>query len=207
MSEVNDRLFELEKENKQLKSMLLFFSNTYCSTIKQNNKLKKEHKALKSYISEYKSKSEKDKLTGLYEKITFKSLVKEYDTENNESYLVVLDIDDFKKVNDTEGHLVGDQMLVTLANIISKSFRNDDLKSRFGGDEFALLLKNTNYTGALKLLERLKNNILVESSLPFTISIGFTKYDSKLSYHKNFANADSALYEVKRNNKNAIYFK
>src|SRR5574344_755670 len=195
MSEVNNRLLELEKENKELKSLLLFFNGSYFSTIQKNKELKKEHKILKSSMSKYKNKSEKDSLTGLYQKKTFESLVKEHD-KSIESYLVVLDIDDFKKINDTEGHLVGDEMLITLANIINKSFRDDDLKSRFGGDEFALFLKKTNYTNALKLLERLKHNILIESSLPFTISIGFTKYDSKLNYNKNFNNADEALYQA-----------
>lgn len=207
MTEVNDRLLELEKENKELKSILLFFNSSYFSTVQKNNQLKKEHKVLKSFVSRYKNKSEKDNLTNLYEKTTFESLVKDYDTESNESYLVILDIDDFKKINDTQGHFVGDEMLITLANIINKSFRNDDIKSRFGGDEFALLLKNTNYTNASKLLERLKNNIFKDSSLPFTISIGFTKYNPKLSYNKNFSNADAALYEAKRNNKDSIYFK
>lgn len=207
MTEVNKRLLELEKENKELKSILLFFNSSYFSTVQKNNQLKKEHKVLKSFVSRYKNKSEKDNLTNLYEKTTFESLVKDYDTESNESYLVILDIDDFKKINDTQGHFVGDEMLITLANIINKSFRNDDIKSRFGGDEFALLLKNTNYTNASKLLERLKNNIFKDSSLPFTISIGFTKYNPKLSYNKNFSNADAALYEAKRNNKDSIYFK
>ena len=73
--------------------------------------------------------------------------------------LVIMDIDDFKKVNDTFGHLVGDQTLRELANVISSTIRKIDVAARYGGEEFALILPETSINDAKVIVKRLKENI------------------------------------------------
>jgi diguanylate cyclase (GGDEF)-like protein/PAS domain S-box-containing protein len=126
--------------------------------------------------------------------------------------LLMLDIDRFKRINDTHGHKVGDIVLQQLAIILRNSFREVDIIGRIGGEEFAVLLPETGLAQATEVAERLRKNVagtdLTEATglpLRFTISIGVVELDGKdVSLDRLLELADKALYEAKQTGRNKV---
>ena len=121
--------------------------------------------------------------------------------------LLLLDIDDFKGINDKYGHLEGDIVLVALAKTISDVVRESDLCCRYGGDEFAVILPFTKIDEAAKVAERLREK--VEKSLfgnePVTVSIGVATCSDEIKTYREFVgNVDSVLYQAKTKGKNRV---
>jgi len=126
--------------------------------------------------------------------------------------LLLLDIDHFKKVNDTRGHLAGDAVLVHLAQILTKAVRNEDVVARFGGEEFAIILRAIGIEPAVQMAERLRK--LVEAAaapstggeLKATISIGVAGFPSTQAQtpEQLVEAADQALYRAKREGRNRV---
>jgi len=156
-----------------------------------------------------------DKLTGLFNRTYLNdaldqhlSLAKRHDTELS---LLFLDIDDFKEINDTLGHHSGDIILRSVARTIEEGMRESDIKTRFGGDEFVILMPNTNKINALLLAERLRNEIkkmiipINDKNHQVTVSGGVAGFPVDAQKSKNLLNlADSALYRAKGAGKNSI---
>jgi len=126
--------------------------------------------------------------------------------------LYMLDIDFFKKVNDSHGHKVGDLVLIKLAEVCGQTLREVDIIGRLGGEEFAILLPETNQTKATEVAERLREAIAkakvpLEGGLPlhFTVSIGVTSLVSKDDNLDVLLNhADKSLYEAKESGRNRV---
>lgn len=125
--------------------------------------------------------------------------------------VVMLDIDFFKKVNDTWGHATGDRVLKHLAKLLMGSLRLDDMAGRLGGEEFALLLPATDIEGGLTLAERLRETVALQEvptdtdSITFTISLGLSVLDAGVSgIGESLARADAAMYHSKRNGRNRV---
>ncbi len=123
--------------------------------------------------------------------------------------LLLLDIDFFKKVNDTYGHPVGDAVLKGVAGKVSKTIRTIDIPARYGGEEFAVVLLNTDAKGALNMAERLRNAVSEtvfrseERTFNVTLSIGISTYpDGIKSKEELIERADKALYQAKRSGRN-----
>lgn len=127
--------------------------------------------------------------------------------------LLMLDLDHFKKVNDTLGHLAGDTVLTTIANVLHKAVRNEDVVARFGGEEFAIILRAIEIDSAQRMAERLRK--LVESTpiplpnreeLRATVSIGVATYPSSPSktLEELVDAADKALYRAKHAGRNRV---
>lgn len=115
--------------------------------------------------------------------------------------LLILDIDDFKKYNDTFGHPEGDKLLKEFAQIFVKSVRFVDMVFRYGGEEFVILLSQTAKSGAVEVAKRIINS--VKPNLPTTVSIGICSFPNDgLSKDEIVAKADQALYEAKHQGKN-----
>jgi len=149
-----------------------------------------------------------DYLTGLYNRRYFLELAQK-EVGRAERYgrsisLAMIDIDDFKKYNDQYGHLAGDQALKELAEKMKENCRQVDILARFGGEEFVVLMPETNLKGALALTNRLRER--VEKYLPFTISIGVTSPEKSSipSLEELLRQADLALYQAKRSGKNKV---
>ena len=163
--------------------------------------------------------SERDSLTGLFNRKTFdekfsrmlaagtaqekqQSEEKErrLDTDIKEQWLAVIDIDHFKRVNDTFGHLYGDEVLILLANLLRSSFRSQDRIFRFGGEEFVILLRSTTLENALKVFERFRANV-ERYDFPqvgrVTISLGFAGISKSETPVVILGHADQALYYAK----------
>jgi two-component system, cell cycle response regulator len=128
--------------------------------------------------------------------------------------VIMADIDHFKKLNDAYGHQAGDMVLINVAKIIRESIRQIDVPSRYGGEEFSVILPGTEIHEALVVAERIRQNIEKSSviyddkELRATISIGVTQYDPDLDKSKItlIERADKALYMSKRNGRNLVSF-
>ena len=156
--------------------------------------------------------SETDKMLGIYNRSKFFKVL-EAEIYRSRRYdhnlsLIMFDIDHFKKINDNYGHLVGDQVLKKLSKIISNEIRTIDLFARYGGDEFMILLPETNIEKAIELAERLKvvlkkTNFDKVSSV--SCSFGVTELKSDDDIDKLILKADNALYKAKEK-RNTIYY-
>ena len=124
--------------------------------------------------------------------------------------LLMVDLDHFKKVNDTMGHLAGDYVLRETAELLKKSLRKSDVAARYGGEEFAVLLPETPQEGAFILAERLREKLASscfnygEQAIYVTMSIGISAYSPKTdsSNADLIKKADSALYRAKQDGRN-----
>lgn len=160
------------------------------------------------------NKSTHDKLTGAFNREYFEShknlIINEYTKENHLLIFSILDIDFFKKVNDTYGHDIGDKVLKQFVQIIQNSSRNDDLVIRWGGEEFILLLKINSIDNAKKVLENIRKTIAqtsFEKVEHITCSIGATVYKENETIEDSFKRADKALYEAKNSGRNKVVIK
>jgi diguanylate cyclase (GGDEF)-like protein len=119
----------------------------------------------------------------------------------------MLDIDHFKRFNDTYGHAVGDQVLVKVADCFRKSCRDSDFAARFGGEEFVLLLEEADSHNALKFAERLREAITelslsgIEQTITASLGIACLRPETQ-SLDELIIRADRALYEAKHSGRN-----
>lgn len=174
-------------------------------------------------ITELKNKEEElkklafiDPLTNLFNRRYFiesaKSLLCISNRENTPTSILILDIDDFKVINDTHGHENGDHVILVIANKLQELCRESDIIARWGGEEFVILFPNTKLNGAIKIANKIKNQIAsssismnYSSSIKVTVSIGVALIDSlDDSFEPSLHKADKALYEAKKNGKNKI---
>ncbi len=155
-----------------------------------------------------------DPLTGLLNRRHFMELSNREATRSRRHDLVfavlMLDIDHFKKVNDTYGHPVGDLVIKALADICSNALRPHDILARFGGEEFVLTLPQTDIGGAHVVAERIRtmveqNEVLTEAGpVRFTVSIGISTYLRGKGFEQVIERADQALYRAKQSGRNRV---
>jgi diguanylate cyclase (GGDEF)-like protein len=127
------------------------------------------------------------------------------DKSNSKFSILMFDIDDFKNINDTHGHFVGDKCIRTLSSTARKSFRDIDLVGRYGGDEFIIILPDTGSKQALIVAERFRKTVAESSSPSITISIGIASYPLDGTNIGNLIKvADKGLYASKKKGKNTI---
>ena len=169
--------------------------------------------------------SERDTLTGLLNRKTFdESFMKavaepmlpppEVGAEDRRTaaqrcryWMGVIDIDHFKRVNDTYGHLIGDEVLLLLARLMRASFRFDDRLYRFGGEEFVVLMRCTDAAAAALAFERLRSHVerhLFPQVGHITVSIGFTELKQGDTPSGAFERADKAVYFAKGQGRNQV---
>ncbi|MEC0128127.1 sensor domain-containing diguanylate cyclase [Paenibacillus pabuli] len=147
-----------------------------------------------------------DVLTGMTNRRTFEEVIQQWIEEEVLFSIVVLDIDRFKTINDTYGHHAGDQVLKHIASIIKLSVRAQDICSRFGGEEFVVLLRHTESKTAYQIAEHIRVSV-EESVLPIdrtvTISAGVAEYPlHSTTATELFHLADNALYQAKEEGRN-----
>lgn len=149
----------------------------------------------------------RDPLTNVYNRRTFEKEVIKFMTDSRESTggsLIILDLDDFKKINDKYGHLVGDHALKVLTDILMATFRRRDIIGRLGGDEFLVFIKSVTSKEILdRRMKELFSALDSTEELRLTCSAGICIMEKKdFSYKKGLKHADLALYESKKKGKN-----
>lgn len=154
-----------------------------------------------------------DSLTGLSNRRALMQYMKDIPSQKNEGYLVlIVDIDHFKKINDTYGHDVGDAVLVTTAARMKNSIRDSDFIARLGGEEFFILIHMTPDESGQEIIERLRQAISSPVAagphqLSVTVSIGALNVQTAdLDFMSIYSRIDSALYEAKRLGRNRVIF-
>tara|TARA_R110001599_G_scaffold64023_5_gene179723 strand:- start:27839 stop:29326 length:1488 start_codon:yes stop_codon:yes gene_type:complete len=152
-----------------------------------------------------------DSLTGLLNRQAFELLFQQAMLDNKRRAqplsMILFDIDFFKMVNDGHGHLTGDRVLQEIAMITKEAVRINDIVTRWGGEEFLILLKNCSLSQAVTIAEKLRNaiaahNFSVLSGTPLTASLGVAEYIQNESLQEFFARADKVLYQAKSNGRN-----
>ena len=125
--------------------------------------------------------------------------------------MIILDVDYFKKINDDLGHLVGDWVLIDLANTLVALLRNYDIVCRYGGEEFLLILPATVLEQALDTADRLRQRVAKQAialqdgrTVPVTISLGVAQLRAHESLDGFISRADTALYLAKENGRNQV---
>ncbi len=152
-----------------------------------------------------KQKIQRDSLTHLYNLEAGKYLANDYikNFPSSKHALIVLDVDHFKSVNDTFGHLVGNELLVSLAKYLLVHSANDDIVIRMGGDEFVIFIKETDKIQIQHPCEELLNCLdeitLDHQDVPFSLSLGVYLFNHDALFDDAFEFADEALYQSKNN--------
>lgn len=161
--------------------------------------------------NEYLEKSIHDPLSGLYNRLKFDEVMKEEISKaalyNKPLSLIMLDIDYFKNINDTLGHLAGDEVIKEFAKIIKNNSRNSDVVVRNGGDEFLIICVNTDLKSAELFAENIRAQIqkgTFPQEYKVTSSIGVASYKKGDNLEDIIAKADKALYIAKENGRNRV---
>jgi diguanylate cyclase (GGDEF)-like protein len=194
----------VDGEVKAVSVVIIDVTDTYEST-----------KRLDETLTMLAAQSERDALTGVYNR---RKLTEMLDNETKRALryhqrfsLLMLDIDHFKKINDTHGHLVGDEAIKHVAKRAVATLRTTDFVARYGGEEFVVFLPGEDATGAALAAERLREAVsqpftaLGDLELQLTISIGVTTFREDAADPKALlGEADHALYDSKKNGRNRV---
>ncbi|WP_394235049.1 diguanylate cyclase [Niallia oryzisoli] len=173
--------------------------------------VKQLYKHIQKHFQLLNTQIQQDGLTGLANRRSFDLEINDLILRKTPFSMIMIDIDNFKKVNDKHGHLVGDDVLRFIASIMDDVSRKEDLCYRYGGEEFAILLRNKEVEDAYALAERLRLKLSYTPSpagYPITISLGISTSQKDDKFPEDIIKrADSALYQSKRagKNKTTIY--
>jgi diguanylate cyclase (GGDEF)-like protein len=158
--------------------------------------------------------AQKDPLTGISNRTALDEILRRElsHARRHQSHcaMLVLDIDHFKAINDRYGHIIGDCALKAIANMADNCKRDGDLLFRYGGEEFVILMRNTDRDGAVLLAERIRRCIASSActcsgaELAMTVSIGVSMLADTDTPESLFARADQALYRAKHNGRNQV---
>lgn len=164
-------------------------------------------------IFKIQKEADTDKLTGIFNRNRFDKLLEReihhVQASSKHTSLLIFDIDKFKDVNDTKGHIVGDEVLKGLARVIYKNIRVNDIFARWGGEEFVIMAPDTKLEDALlfasKLREEVEKHVFVDE-LHITCSFGVTELSRKDTAVSVMERVDKALYAAKQNGRNRVEF-
>jgi len=151
-----------------------------------------------------------DKLTGLYNRLYFNEIyeyfIERYKRNKHTFSMLIIDIDDFKKINDNYGHTTGDEVLIKIGTILKENIRKTDFAFRYGGEEFVIIYPDTEikkaYEVSKRILQEIPKKVLINLK-PITISGGIGEYKGE-NPKEFFEKVDKALYKAKKSGKNKI---
>ena len=206
------RIMEAEEVLRQSKEQLEALVHERTTELaKSNNELQSEIERRKELEEHLQSLAITDTLTGIFNRRKFDETLK-VEVQRSERYgaalsLIMFDIDHFKQVNDTRGHLIGDQILTALASFVSENIRTHDVLARFGGEEFTILAPGNSLAGGRKFAEKLcaaiERNDFPDASR-ITCSFGVTEHKHGDTAESFIKRADEALYRAKKNGRNRV---
>jgi len=204
--------------SQQIMSMLAFdfmFIFAYFVSGYLSKNLRSNEELLKDLLQQTRELSISDGLTGLYNQMHFFELL-DLETKKSQRYnlnysLIIFDVDHFKNFNDSNGHLRGSETLRAIGAIMKKKFRSTDLLAKYGGDEFVIILPQTDKVGAYLAAERLRESVEkqvfpgaeTQPQKKLTISIGLASYPEHGQTDEEILNhADKSLYFAKESGRN-----
>lgn len=180
----------------------------------QVDSMEKETQDLKQRLNENKKKLFFDTLTGIHNRMAYndqiKKLLARWQRYAEHFSYAIIDIDHFKKVNDTYGHNTGDKVLKLVANIMQKNIRESDTLFRIGGEEFVLILPNTKIEQAAPTIEKIRNAVsssgfrFKDDKVVIHISAGLTEVNDSDTVDSLFERADKGLYQAKETGRNKL---
>ncbi|MDW8136585.1 MAG: GGDEF domain-containing protein [Thermodesulfobacterium sp.] len=203
-------LLILEPYRLTYSELILKLSKLNEQLVNITRELAKKNVQLSEALKTIKKINNTDPLTGILNRRAFLKILKREISlakrHNLPLSLVMIDIDYFKKINDTYGHETGDYVLKSITKVIKKSIRQEDLFARLGGEEFVLLLPHTNMEAAYKMSERLRQTIekrqFKRIREKITASFGITEFSPLDNFRLFLKRADEALYEAKKRGRN-----
>lgn len=167
--------------------------------LEENNKILEEITVRDALTNLYNRRNLTDRVNADIEKIE----------EGESLFLLVIDLDHFKKINDTYGHQVGDEVIVKFAEALRNSVREGDVLSRIGGEEFIAVLYGIDKNVAMEIAERIRKNVsemTFSQELHVTTSIGVVPVRSGDNYDLVFSRADACMYQAKEQGRNRVVF-
>ena len=214
IKELNQLLVLIMEETSQMQKSTSNYRNDFLSARAEVDLAQSKINQLENELHEMGEKVHEDHLTGILNR---RGLDNAFERETSRSLrhqvplcYALLDIDNFKLLNDTHGHKVGDDALVYLVESVKDTTRPEDIVSRYGGEEFVILLPNTDLEVAVHILSRIRRNLTKKfflhenKRLLITFSAGVAQLRSGESQESIFKRADEALYRAKKGGKNQI---
>lgn len=205
---INDNNININKNSHirttKISKLIKSVKEIYHLNKKDDNKKNK----LQNIIQQIKNLSNRDFLTNLYNRSAFEDIIKsEYEKSfqsSNYICLLLIDIDDFKSVNDNFGHMSGDAIIKELSKILIQSLRKTDYVARWGGEEFAVILPRCNLHNAQLIADKILKNTRKKNFKPIkvTVSIGVAQLNPNEDITSWFIRADNALIKSKKEGKN-----
>lgn len=149
---------------------------------------------------------DRDHLTNLFARNYLDRFVEDAMESDDQGVFVLIDIDNFKRINDTHGHQIGDEILKQIARVIQGMIKNKGVSARWGGEELALYLSHMSLEQGVEMSRQLLAAIPQKTNPSVTVSIGISHWSrsDNLSFNNLFHNADTVLYEAKNNGKNQL---
>lgn len=210
VSEIIDILDTVLGETRNLR-----YSNEVYSAQEQVRVTEKQIELLKLELEQLRELIHYDPMTGAFNRRGLDAVyVREAaraDRNENTLCAVMLDLDDFKQINDTHGHQFGDDVLIHFVKVAKKSLRPSDVVARYGGEEFVILLPDTTLESAVWVMQRLQNNFsrkalsnMEGNSVPVTFSSGVASRQFRENQKSLLRRADEALYQAKHSGKSRV---
>ncbi|MDX2369262.1 MAG: GGDEF domain-containing protein [Colwellia sp.] len=212
-----DEILAKSKNNASVDNIVSYLFNTINNTKAQHQALsqkltttQQEINQLKDKLASSREEALVDSLTGLLNRRGCDEKLQNLDLADTHSSLAI-DIDHFKKVNDTFGHFIGDKVIQRIAKTIQSHIGEQDLAVRFGGEEFVVVMANTSITAAQNIAEKIRISIskmkLKQRDTntylpPISVSIGIAQNDNISDWKTLFEQADDALYQAKNSGRN-----
>ncbi len=211
---LNEFLVEIMRETKQMQESASNYRNDFLTARAEVSLAQNKINQLETELSKMCEKVHEDHLTGILNR---RGLDSAFERETSRAArqqaplcYALLDIDNFKQLNDTHGHKVGDDVLVYLVEAVKDTTRPEDVVSRYGGEEFVILLPNTKLEEAVDILSRIRRNLTKKfflhenKRLLITFSAGIAQHKPGELQENTFKRADEALYRAKKGGKNQI---
>jgi diguanylate cyclase (GGDEF)-like protein len=198
-------------------AMAMFLIFVFLHLSAKNLELEKMHKKItqeEKRGDELQILSETDRMTGLLDRVSGKRKIDDLLSSGAEGMFLELDIDNFKSFNDTFGHQAGDEVILTVADVIKNTFRTNDLSMRLGGDEFGVFavgIVDRNMGEAIinrlfYMLEKKEVEQLKGEKINLSIGARLCRKEESVTFEKLYADADEALYISKKRKGNSLTF-
>jgi diguanylate cyclase len=201
----------LKNEDKKRENTL---QENYDSLKRRVTEMEEEAERVQEYVEEQRKTARVDALTELPNRMAYNEIIsheiENFKRYNNPLSLVICDLDHFKIVNDSYGHLAGDKVLNLVARILCKGTRSSDFVTRYGGEEFAIILPSTDAEKALKSMDKIRRLICKSpfnyrgEPIAISMSFGVSEAIEGDTIESLFSKADAALYKAKANGRNEV---